>query len=831
MTRGDLLGWQPFRELLARFAATPFGRDSALSLAPSSAVPAIRAALAETTEARHALTTEGPPPFTGLVDIRSALDEASPAGAMLDGPTLATLSRTLETTIRLGGYGVRVAGVAPGLGATLRALPPSSALAQALARALDADGRLLDDASPRLRTLRRQLVRLRADLEMRLERLLDSPGWATALQERYVTVRNGRYVVPVRDDARRLIRGIVHDRSQSGVTVFVEPEAVIELNNELIQGQLEERDETARILTELTAQVRACLPDLEGLVTALGVLDLAFARAALAERLRATEPIVEATGDLDLRAARHPLLVAQGWSRTESEPVIAVDLVVPASRPGLVISGPNAGGKTVALETCGLLVLMAQAGCHIPAAPGSRLAVCDQVLAVIGDEQSLAQNLSTFSSFVAQIREILDVAGPGTLVLLDELGAGTDPSEGAALGQALLEALLDRGSRVVATTHLEPIKVFAQTEPRLANATVAFDTERLEPAFRLEYGHPGPSFALTIGARLGLPPTVIARARAHLSEESRRLDALLADLARREREADVREAAARQREAEATAALARAREAALAAERDAAGARRDAHAEARAVLAEARRRVGAELDRLRGEETSRRRTQDAYHRLRAAEAELPAPDPDAAPIAAPATGDVQLRGLGLRGRIVGEDGDMVTVQAGRLTVRVTRDQLEAAPEGAPPPRPASVSVPVRDDVPDELQLLGLAADEARAAVEKFLDDAILAGHGTVRLVHGKGTGTLKRAVELCLRAHPLVASFRTADPAAGGAGATVVQLHEGQRGEDAAGARRPAAGRGGSPARRRRDRARDDRAGPSAPGPAPRAPLAVDRTR
>jgi DNA mismatch repair protein MutS2 len=827
VTRGDLLGWQPFRELLARFAATPFGRDAALTLTPFSAASPVHAALAETSEARRALTAEGPPPFAGLTDIRPSLAAAAPAGARLDGPALAALARSLETTARLSAFGTRLAGIVPGVSAVLRELPACRSLARALATALDADGQVLDDASPRLRTLRRELGRLRRELETRLERLLDSSGWGPALQERYVTIRHGRYVVPVRDDARGVIRGIVHDRSQSGVTVFVEPEEVIGLNNELCRCQLEERDEVERILAALTAEVRAGLPDLQALVDALGRLDLAFARAALAERLGAVEPIVEPGGDLDLRAARHPLLVAQGWSRSLPEPVVPVDLVVPAGRPGLVISGPNAGGKTVALETCGLLTLMAQAGCHVPAAAGSRLPLSTEVLAVIGDEQSLAQNLSTFSSFVAQIREILDAAKPGTLVLLDELGAGTDPSEGAALGQALLEALLDRGARVVATTHLEPLKVFAQTDPRLANATVAFDAVRLEPTFRLEYGHPGPSYALTIGARLGLPPAVIARARAHLSDESRRLDALLADLARRESEAEAREAAARQREAEATAALARAREAQQAAERDASRMRQDVRAEARAVLAEARRRAGTELDRLRGEEASRRHAQEAYHRLRAAEAELgAAPDPDPASTPAPASGTVQLRGLGLRGTIVGEDAHTVTVQAGRLTIRVARDQLEGVPAGAPSPEAGVVSLPARADVPDELHLLGLATDEARAATEKFLDDAVLAGYATVRLVHGKGTGALKRAVDLCLRGHPLVASFRTAEPAAGGAGATVVQLHDsgqseipGARGRS----RRP-------PASRRPERARDDRARPGAVA-VPRSPIVAERGR
>jgi DNA mismatch repair protein MutS2 len=686
--------------------------------------------------------------------------------------------------------------VAPALAARWANLPACPDLARTLGDALDAEGRLTDRASPRLRALRRQITTLRADLQGRVERLLDHPAVAPALQERYVTVRHGRYVVPVRDDARRAVRGIIHDRSQSGATVFVEPEETIPLNNELTRLTLEERDEELRVLAELTDAVRRLLPALTELVAGLGALDLLFAKAALAERLGATEPEILAGGDLDLRAARHPLLVAQRWgTASETGGVVPVDLRVPAARPGLVLSGPNAGGKTVALETCGLLVLMAQAGCHVPAAPGSRLPLTDQVLAVIGDEQSLAQDLSTFSSFVRQAREILDVAGPGSLVLLDELGAGTDPAEGAALGAALVEALLERGARVVVTTHLEPLKVFAQVDARLQNATVAFDAERLEPTFRLEYGHPGPSHALTIGERYGLPATVIARARAHVGEQGRRLEALLATLEARTREAEARAALAARREGEAVAALAQARRAAEVAEAEVLRVRRAAEAEAQALLADARRQVGRELDRLKADGANRRQeAQNAYRRLRAAEAALQ-PSPAVRDEPAP-PGEVELRGLGVRGRVVAEADGLVTVQAGRLTLRVARSEIEPVTGGSSRPPAATVSLPVREDVPREIRLLGLAADEARAAVEKFLDDAALAGHREVRIVHGKGTGALRRAVEGCLRGHPLVSAFRLAAPAAGGAGATVVTL-DGPGTADA-----PARSRGALAARR-----------------------------
>ena len=794
--RDDLLGWHSFRNLLARFAATPSGQDRARALTPHRDLMTVRLALDQTTEARRALTVEGPPPWDGTGDARPILAEAAPAGAVLDGPALVVLGQALAAAARLAAYGLRIAAVAPALAATWAGLPGCPDLARLLHDALDPDGRLTDRASPRLRALRRQIAALRADLQARVERLLDHPGVAPALQERYVTVRNGRYVIPVRDDARRAVRGIIHDRSQSGATVFIEPEETIPLNNEVTRLCLEERDEEQRVLALLTDGVREVLPSLSDLVEGLGALDLVFARAALAVRLEASAPEVTAGGDLDLRAARHPLLVAQRWASTPGVgEVVPVDLRVPADRPGLVLSGPNAGGKTVALETCGLLVLMAQAGCHVPAAPGSRTPLSDQVLAVIGDEQSLAQDLSTFSSFVRQVREILDVAGPGSFVLLDELGAGTDPAEGAALGAALLEALLDRGARVVVTTHLEPLKVFAQVEPRLQNATVAFDAERLEPTFRLEYGHPGPSHALTIAERLGLSPAVIARARTHVDTQGRRLETLLATLEERTREAEARAALAVRRETAAAEALAGVQRTAEQARAEALAIRRAAEGEASALLADARRQVGQELERLKGDETRRRRAaQEAYRQLRSAEAALQ-PVPVKSDEPAP-RGEVRLRGLGLRGRVVGEADGQVTVQAGRLTVRVARSEIEPASGGTPITPATSVSLPSREDAPREIHLLGLTTDEARTSVEKFLDDAALAGHHEVRVVHGKGTGALRRAVEDCLRGHPLVGSFRLAESAAGGAGVTVAVLDD--TGAGAGLARR----RGARPARR-----------------------------
>jgi DNA mismatch repair protein MutS2 len=408
----------------------------------------------------------------------------------------------LDVVPRLAAYARAIRPVAPGLAASAESLPRLAELRDLLRRALDDDGALTDRASARLGQLRREVRERRRRLVADLERLLQAEG-DRVFADRFVTVRHGRYVLPVRAEARGRLRGIVHDRSQSGQTLFVEPEAMVEANNDLVAFEREEAQEAARILAELTGAVRTHRDALAGLVDTLGALDWVFARAHLAERMEATRPTLDPDGRVDVRRARHPLLLAQQWL-DPSRRVVAVDLELTPERPLLLITGPNAGGKTIALKTLALLSLMAQAGCHVPAADGARLPVFARLFAVIGDDQSVAENLSTFSAFIKQIREVLAGADGRSLVLLDELGAGTDPDEGAALARAILESLAERGALVVATTHLEPLRAFAATEPRARNASVEFDAATLAPTFRLVYDRPGQSWALAIAARLGL---------------------------------------------------------------------------------------------------------------------------------------------------------------------------------------------------------------------------------------------------------------------------------------------------------------------------------------
>ena len=805
------LEWSQVLALLAREARTPMGRELATATLPFTDPGAIRRALGETRQARAAMVQTGVPPWEGIPDVRPTLETARVPGSVAEAADLAALIPLLDAAGRLLAYGRAIQPVAPDLAEALAGFPRQTELAELLRRSLDADGQVRDEAAPALRRVRQRIRDLRRELVKRLEAYFAGPNADTTFQERYVTVRHGRYVLPIRAEAKGRLRGIVHDRSQSGATLFVEPEAVVEANNDLVQAAREEETEILRILAALTDAVRAALPELDALVAGIGGLDLIFARGALAERMEAVEPTIAEERDVFLPGALNPLLLAQRWATDGGRPVIPMDLEIGAERPVLVITGPNAGGKTVALKTLGLLVLMAQSGCHVPARDGARLPVFSQCFAIVGDEQSVAENLSTFSAFVKQLREVLERVDARSLVLLDELGAGTDPDDGAALAQAVLEDLAERGAVVVASTHLEPLKGFASTHPRARNASVEFDPERLAPTFRLIYDRPGQSYALSIGARLGLPAALIERAHAHRSIQQRQLQELLARLDDRDRKDAERGALLERREAESAGLLARAQAELEAAKASARETVARAKAEAQRLVTEVRRHVNEEWDRLKRSEKSRPELERARKRLVATAQQVEhtagaaAPEPGGAgPVTA---GDrVEITHLGLKGDVLGVDGETVTVQAGTVTVKVPMQALRVVSRGPSPqpspqrgegamyPRPrrgrgqgegarmaegGRISTPGKSAVAVELKIIGRTTDEARDLLEKYLDDAFLAGLTSVRIIHGKGTGALRRAVEEVLSAHPLVAEHRPGASSEGGAGATVATLTQG----------------------------------------------------
>ena len=759
------------------------GRERAQGATPLTDVTAVESAIALTGQARVALGAEGPPPLDGIADIRPVLGRCATEGSLLEGAELVLLIPVLDAGPRLRAWGQAVQSNGPDLARLTEHLPRLTDLRDTLRHALEEDGSLTDRASPRLRSLRHQVRDRRRRIVADLERMLQAEG-DRLFADRFVTVRHGRYVLPVRAEARQRVRGIVHDRSQSGQTIFVEPESAVEANNELVQALREEEQEAARILGELSDAVRTRRGEIETLVEAIGELDWVLTRAHAAERMEATAPVIDREGRVALRLARHPLLLAQAW-RDPSRGVVPVDVELSPERPLLIVTGPNAGGKTIALKTLALAALMAQVGCHVPAAEGSRLPLFESLYAIIGDEQSVAENLSTFSAFVKQIREVLAEADHRSLVLVDELGAGTDPDEGAALAQAILETLADRGTLVVATTHLEPLRAFASSEPRARNASVEFDTATLAPTFRLRYDVPGQSYALAIAGRLGLSPDLIARAQGHRSADAARVSHLIARLDEASRTEAERTLVMERRESETAARLA----AAQAAEASATARARElverAKAEAAALVMDVRRAVAAEWERLKRGERSRPALDESRRRLREITTRvtpaLSEAAPDEAPLAPGMT--VVAAHLGLRGELVSVVGETASVQAGAVTVRVPLGALRRAAESATP-APVSRRATVREapDAPaprataQELMLIGRTTDEARDLVEKYLDDAFMAGLANVRLIHGKGTGALRKAVRSVLSDHPLVESFRDGGPAEGGAGATVAEI-------------------------------------------------------
>ena len=771
--------WSAVRELLARETRTIMGRERALDAAPLTDLAAIHAELALTREGRAAVTVAAPP-LEAIPDPRTVLDRGRAQGAVLDGVELVQLIPVLDAAAALAAWARAVAAVAPAVAARARAAPRLSALRDLLRRCLDDDGAVTDRASRRLAQIRREILERRRRLVHDLERLWDGHDAERVFAERYVTVRHGRYVVPVRAEARGRVRGIVHDRSQSGQTLFIEPEQVVDANNELVQQERDAEAEIARVLAELTGEVRARADDLTALVDTIATVDWILARAAVAERMSATEPVVAEAREVAVRGARHPLLIAQSWQDV-ARPVVPMDLELREDRPLLLITGPNAGGKTIALKTLALFVLMAQVGCHVPAADGARLPRVSRLFAIIGDDQSVSENLSTFSAFVKQVREILAEVDDRSLVLLDELGAGTDPDEGAALAQALLEALDERGALVIASTHLEPLKAFASTYPRARNASVEFDTATLAPTFRLRYDQPGQSYALSIAARLGLGADLIARAQSHRSVQQARMSELLAWLDEHTRCEAERTLAIERREQEAVARLTAAREAEATAQARAEATIAKARAEASAMVTDIKRAINLEWERLRRSDGSRDALKQSRQRVSTAAAPLAAvPATSAVPESIVPGARVRAEHLGMQGEVVAITGNTATVQAGTITVRVPVAALRLDDVRASQPtssRPGGrITVPDKAAPAPELHLIGRTTDEARDLVEHYLDDAFLAGLGRVRFVHGKGTGALRKAVRDLLAAHPLVDSFRDGEPAEGGAGATVAAL-------------------------------------------------------
>lgn len=781
-----LLEFDKVRRRLAEHAAFSGGRGRALALEPARDLDTVRGRQALTAEARDFVARRGRPEMGQAHDLRPEVEGAR-LGRLLIPAELLEVRDTLVVGRRLAQAATREAGRWPQLGQIAERLEPCPALFDAIQHALDDDGDLRDDASPALRRIRRELRVAQDRLRRQLEGMLASESVRDWLQEALVTQRNGRFVLPVKSEFRSRVAGVVHDTSDSGATVFVEPLSIVEGGNRLRELEIEEEREIDRILRELSGHVAAEADALLDTIEALGELDLAFACAEYGYALRAVTPrIVEAPATLvDLPRARHPLI--------DPALVVPIDMRVGEDFRQLVITGPNTGGKTVTLKTTGLLVLMAQSGLQLPAGEDARLTVFDSVFADIGDEQSIEQSLSTFSGHMTNIIGILNAAGPGSLVLLDELGAGTDPVEGAALAGALLEHLRGRGIATVASTHYSELKAFAHATSGVANASVEFDVETLRPTYELTIGLPGQSNALAIASRLGLPESIVSLARQGLAVSEVAMEDLLAEIrsARRQSAADREATAEARRQAEDWAARL---------ERGL----HDIEAQREALLETSRRQARGELEAARAAiqrllQRAERQAEGAGAAAQSAadlaetaaelerveaifEAATPVPHrTPAAPVENLAPGDmVRVRSLDQSGEVIRVKDAGAEVQLGRLRMSVALDDLELLSRADPLPSPAAAprlqQAADRAEVPVELDLRGLRVEEGLDLLERHLSDALLVGLPWIRVIHGHGTGAMKTAVREALRQMPHIQRSRAGEAGEGGDGATVVYL-------------------------------------------------------
>ncbi|HLY15311.1 MAG TPA: endonuclease MutS2 [Candidatus Limnocylindrales bacterium] len=810
-----LLEFPAIRARLAEHTSFPPGRRLAEALEPSNDPVLVRRGLDETDEARALLEERSQVGIGSAHDIGPSIERAA-RGGRLDPEHFLALAETLDATSRLAS--ALAEERRPLLRQLASELHPLPALRSTLARSFDPLGELLDSASPRLGGLR-QAVRIAYDrLRRRLDALVQSETASGALQEPIITLRNGRYVLPVRAEARSRVKGIVHDASGSGQTLFVEPLVAVELGNAWREAQVAERAEVERILDELSAFVGTQAGELRETLEALARFDLWTAKAALAAEMDGVRPETVERADVVLLGARHPGLTGR---------VIPIDIRLGDGYVALVVTGPNTGGKTVTLRTLGLLALMHQAGLHLPIDAGGRLPVFRDVFADIGDEQSVAQSLSTFSGHLRSIIRIAAEAGPGTLVLLDELGAGTDPTEGSALAQALLDWFIRAGALVAATTHYAELKAYAHTTPAARNASVEFDLETLSPTYRLTIGLPGGSQAFEIAERLGLSPAIVADARSRLSESQRSFEATLASIRAAEGETSDRLEQARLAEQRATDALRAAQEERRAARREREELLTTARSEAERLVAGLHEEVQATRRTLERETVTERVLDAAIARADAELARVPLPEPAAAEVAPvePRTwqlGDqARSRSGEWAGRITVLDrgGKRATLESGAMRVVVDTADLEyippeavivpadetlaavwpAGPTRSNPveqartrrPKPAAGARPdpsapggptsaLRLDrirtVASSLDLRGARVEEALELLGRYLDDASLANLERVTIIHGVGTGALRDAVRSAAASHPLVVSARPGDRGEGGDGATLISL-------------------------------------------------------
>jgi DNA mismatch repair protein MutS2 len=793
-----VLEFHKIKERLEACCATNLGKELAHSLRPVTEAYEVKRRQRETTEGRAILSAGSAVSLGGVRDIRTIVERAV-IGGTLTPEELLDVSSTLSAAMRLRKFIKELDSDFEILREYAERIVPQPDIVREVERCIDEYGNVVDHASSELARVRSQIRTANNRIREKLDSIIKSQEFHRHLQESIITLRSGRFVVPVKQESRASVPGIVHDRSQSGQTLFIEPMPIVDLNNELTQLAGKEKEEVEKILRALSSGVSGASPEILDTVSALGAIDFALAKGRLSLDMKAQEPDVNSRGYLKIREGRHPLLRGD---------VVPIDVELGKDFRTLVVTGPNTGGKTVTLKTIGLFALMTLAGLHLPALSGTQMPVFSQVFADIGDEQSIEQSLSTFSSHMTHIVKILQQVDLRSLVLLDELGAGTDPQEGAALGVAILKYLHERGASTVVTTHLSELKTFAYEYEGVENASCEFDVETLKPTYRLIMGLPGGSCALAVASRLGLPEEVITVARSHLGEDRIQVDSIIAEMERTMRDLESQRAEAERAREDAERLRQQQESAIKQIEEKRLEVLRKAKDEADSMLAQARGDIAVIIKRLReGSRLQRSVIDDEARKAREAlkdvsdralsiEEELPGRDMAGVatdslrplkPYEAEAGVEVFVGRLGQIGQVnwVSGEGDDVEVQVGSMKVLVPVEDLFVQEDGDDSPKKPShkgqvyLSPITREKalvVSTELDVRGHTVDEAIAEVDKYLDDACLAGLSRVTIIHGKGTGALKQAVRKFLKEHSHVDAALPGGLSEGGDGVTIVSV-------------------------------------------------------
>ncbi|MBU8905113.1 endonuclease MutS2 [Desertibacillus haloalkaliphilus] len=777
-----VLEYKKMKEQLLEHAASTLGRQKIGELQPSTNIEEVDDWQNRTYEGTKVLRLKGQAPLGGIRDIRASVKRAQ-IGGLLNAHELLEIASTIYGGRRFKKFIETMLEdevELPLLEGIVAEIEPLTDLERDIKQCVDDNGEVLDSASPTLRTIRHQMRSYESGIRSKLENIIRSSGNQKKLSDAIITIRNDRYVIPVKQEYRGAFGGMVHDQSASGATLFIEPQAVVLMNNQLREARAMEKQEVERILAELSAHVSEHVDVLLHNVAQLAEVDFIFAKALYSKQMKATQPRLNRDGHLNLYQARHPLI--------PSDEVVPIDVELGKDYSSLIITGPNTGGKTVTLKTVGLLTLMAQSGLHVPVEEGSEVAVFKSVFADIGDEQSIEQSLSTFSSHMTNIVDILNEVDHDSLVLFDELGAGTDPTEGAALAIAILDDVYSRGARLVATTHYSELKGYAYNRPGAMNASVEFDVETLRPTYRLLIGVPGRSNAFAISRRLGLREDVIEKAKAQIDSDNNQIERMIASLedSRKAAEADVEEARKVREEAE------RLRQDLVAnldsLEQEKASILVEAEEKATRAVEDAKEEANFIIEELREWQKETQTVKehqliDAKKRLDEAAPTLQSkkkkkPKPKKTEHKLQAGDEVKVLSFGQKGHILEKiSDDEFQVQIGIMKMKVKKDDLQYIDRPKQVETKPLATVRGNDHhVKPELDLRGERYEDAMLKVEKYLDDAILAGYHQVSIIHGKGTGALRKGVKQLLKNHRHVKRARDAGMNEGGLGNTVVEL-------------------------------------------------------